>query len=123
MTKRVSSGFSKGPRKRNITVHTAESAQQALDKIQRNDYLLIFTDIFMEGMSGLDLLTAIKSRKPSPPVVVMTAQDTMNNTIEAMRQGAFDYVSKPFDLEDIYDLVDRVVETSNIKPPEKNQLP
>ncbi|QPJ62284.1 MAG: nitrogen regulation protein NR(I) [Candidatus Nitronauta litoralis] len=115
--------FKKALEKRNITVHTAESAQQALDKIQRNDYLLIFTDIFMEGMSGLDLLTAIKSRKPSPPVVVMTAQDTMNNTIEAMRQGAFDYVSKPFDLEDIYDLVDRVVETSNIKPPEKEPTP
>lgn len=115
--------FKKALEKRDITVHTAESAQQALEKIQRHDYLLVFTDIFMEGMSGLDLLTEIKSRQPSPPVVVMTAQDTMNNTIEAMRQGAFDYVSKPFDLEDIYDLVDRVIESSSIKRPEEEPTP
>ncbi len=109
--------FKKALEKRDLTVHTAESAQQALEKIERHDYLLVFTDIFMEGMSGLDLLKELKMRTPSPPVVVMTAQDTMNNTIEAMRQGAFDYVSKPFDLEDIYDLVDRVMESSRIQPP------
>lgn len=115
--------FKKALEKRDLTVHTAETAQQALEKIERHQYLLVFTDIFMEGMSGLDLLTHLKSKKPSPPVVVMTAQDTMNNTIEAMRQGAFDYVSKPFDLEDIYDLVDRVVEASSMQPPKEEPVP
>ncbi|MCA9484377.1 MAG: sigma-54-dependent Fis family transcriptional regulator [Nitrospina sp.] len=114
--------FKKALEKRDLTVHTAESASEALEKIERNDYLLVFTDIFMDGMSGLELLSRIKSKKPSPAVVVMTAQDTMNNTIEAMRQGAFDYVSKPFDLEEIYDMVDRVVESGSISPPKEEAV-
>ena len=59
-------------------------------------------------MSGLALLKDVKKISPQAKVVVMTAQDTMNNTIEAMRIGAYDYISKPFDFEVIYTLVARV---------------
>jgi two-component system nitrogen regulation response regulator GlnG len=61
----------------------------------------------MDGMSGLALLKEVKKISPQAKVVVMTAQDTMNNTIEAMRMGAYDYISKPFDFEVIYTLAAR----------------
>jgi len=98
-------------------VHTASSAEEALEKLDTNPYMMVFTDIFMEGMSGMDLLKRINAQKNSPHVVVMTAQDTMNNTIEAMREGAFDYISKPFNIDQIFELIGKVEKTSDIPPP------
>ena len=100
--------FKKALEKKNYTVHTAPNAEDALQKIKNQKYFLIFSDIFMDGMSGLALLKEVKKISPQAKVVVMTAQDTMNNTIEAMRIGAYDYISKPFDFEVIYTLVARV---------------
>ena len=99
--------FKKALEKKNYTVHTAPNAEDALQKIKNQKYSLIFSDIFMDGMSGLALLKEVKKINPQTRVVVMTAQDTMNNTIEAMRMGAYDYISKPFDFEVIYTLVAR----------------
>ena len=99
--------FKKALEKKNYTVHTAPNAEDALQKIKNQKYSLIFSDIFMDGMSGLALLKEVKKINPQTRVVVMTAQDTMNNTIEAMRMGAYDYISKPFDFEVIYTLAAR----------------
>ncbi len=103
--------------KKQFVVHTATSGEDALRKIQNNDYALVFSDIFMDGMNGLDLLGKIKELNHDLKVVIMTAQDTMNNTIEAMRKGAYDYISKPFDFDEICQLVDKVVESQALTPP------
>ena len=100
--------FKKALEQKNYTVHTAKNAEDALQKIKDQNYLLIFSDIFMDEMSGLTLLKEVKKINSQAKIVVMTAQDTMNNTIEAMRTGAYDYISKPFDFETVYALVDRV---------------
>ena len=99
--------FTKALEKKNYLVHTASNAEDALLKINKHEYLLVFSDIFMAGMSGLDLLKETKRTIPKIKFVIMTAQDTMNNTIEAMKIGAYDYISKPFDFETIYALVHR----------------
>ncbi|KMP12521.1 nitrogen regulation protein NR(I) [Candidatus Nitromaritima sp. SCGC AAA799-C22] len=109
--------FKKALEKKNYTVHTAPNAEEALRKIRNQDYFLVFCDIFMDGMSGLDLLKEVKGISAPPKVVVMTAQDTMNNTIEAMRSGAYDYISKPFDFDEIYSLVDRAETSRGITAP------
>ncbi|PIQ97400.1 MAG: nitrogen regulation protein NR(I) [Nitrospinae bacterium CG11_big_fil_rev_8_21_14_0_20_56_8] len=109
--------------KKPLIVHTAESGEEALRKIEENDYLMVFSDIFLEGISGLDLLQQVKNRRPETKVVVMTAQDTMNNTIEAMRLGAYDYISKPFDIEEIYALVEKVEATAQIPVPRAEPVP
>ncbi len=114
--------FKKAFGKRNFLVDTAQSGEEALNKIQNNDYLTVFTDIFMEGMTGLELLKQVKIIKPDIKVVVMTAQDTMNNTIEAMRLGAYDYVSKPFDFDEIFALVDKALAAQKIQAPPKETL-
>ncbi len=113
--------FKKGLEKRNYTVHTAPNGENALQKIKSQKYFLVFSDIFMDGMSGLTLLKEVKRINPQAKVVVMTAQDTMSNTIEAMQIGAYDYISKPFDFEVIYNLVARVEssrETQVLSQPE-----
>jgi len=92
--------FKKALGKKDFLVDTAANGEDALTKIQSNDYLIVFTDIFMEGMTGLELLSRVKDTNPNIKIVVMTAQDTMNNTIEAMRLGAYDYISKPFDFDE-----------------------
>ena len=96
--------FKKALEKKQFVVHTATSGEEALSKIQSNHYLMVFSDIFMEGMDGLELLEHAKSADADLKIVMMTAQDTMNNTIEAMRKGAYDYISKPFDFEEVYTL-------------------
>ena len=108
--------FKKALEKKNYTVHTAKNAEEALQKIKNQNYLLIFSDIFMDEMSGLTLLKEVKKINPQAKIVVMTAQDTMNNTIEAMRTGAYDYISKPFDFETVYALVDRVEASRDVHP-------
>ncbi len=109
--------FKRALEKKQWVVHTAASGEEALDKIQANEYFLVFSDIFLDGMSGLDLLQQVKSFDKAPRIVVMTAQDTMNNTIEAMQKGAYDYISKPFDFDEIYPLVERALDSSaSIRP-------
>jgi len=109
--------FKKALEKKGFAVDTVSNAKSALEQIKQNEYLLVFTDIFMEGMNGLELLEEIKKLQTHVNIVVMTAMDTMNNTIEAMRGGAYDYISKPFDFEEIYKLLDRAVKSSEIEVP------
>jgi two-component system nitrogen regulation response regulator GlnG len=109
--------FKKAFGKKDFLVDTVASGEEALSKIQDNDYLTVFTDIFMEGMTGLELLERVKNTKPDVKVVVMTAEDTMNNTIEAMRLGAYDYISKPFDFDEIFALVDKALGARKFEAP------
>ena len=114
--------FKKALEKKNYTVHTAPNAEDALQKIKNQKYSLIFSDIFMDGMSGLALLKEVKKINPQTRVVVMTAQDTMNNTIEAMRMGAYDYISKPFDFEVIYTLAARAESNRETQIPSQSEI-
>ena len=75
----------KGLEKNNYLVDTATSGEKALEQLQKNKYLMMFSDIFMEGISGLELLEQSQKICPELKIVIMTAQDSMNNTIEAMR--------------------------------------
>ena len=114
--------FKKALEKKNYTVHTSKNAEDALQKITNQNYLLIFSDIFMDEMSGLTLLKEVKKINPQAKIVVMTAQDTMNNTIEAMRTGAYEYISKPFDFEAVYALVDRVEASREVQVPSRSEI-
>jgi len=81
-------------------VDTAASAEEALSLFEKNTYHLVISDIRMPGMSGLELLKEIKRRDPNTQVVIMTSYASMETAIEALRNGAYDYVVKPF--EDIH---------------------
>ena len=94
-------------KKAGYQVETAESAEAALGSMTEFDPGLVITDVRMQGMTGLGLLRHIRSASPGTDVVVITAHEDMKSASEAMREGAYDYLVKPLDLDRIEALVDR----------------
>jgi two-component system NtrC family response regulator len=83
------------------TMLTAETGEEALRLFRDEMPDLVITDMALPGMSGLDLLRAVKKENPEAPVVVMTAFGTIESAVEAMRDGAFHYVTKPVNNEEL----------------------
>lgn len=80
-----------------------------LRKVKDREYDMIFTDLSMPGISGIDLLREAKKIDPSLPVVVITAYSTIENAITAMKEGARDFITKPFHIEKITSIADRII--------------
>ncbi len=80
-------------------VLTAQSAVGALEIMAETEPDLVLTDMKMPGMSGLELLERVKQKDPQMPIIMMTAFGTVEKAVEAMRKGAYDYITKPFDNE------------------------
>jgi len=80
---------------------TAQNAGDALRLIDGADLDLVLTDMKMPGLSGMDLLVECKKRKPELPVIMMTAYGTIEMAVEAMKKQAYDYITKPFQNEEL----------------------
>src|SRR4051812_13579219 len=93
----------------------AGDAEQAIELLLRLRPDVIFTDVRLPGMSGIDLLRRVKEFDPSIPVIIMTAYGTIEGAVEAVKLGAFDYMKKPVDLEELKLLADRARETALMK--------
>ena len=89
---------------------TASSAEDAIYLIQGSDLDLIITDMKMPGMSGMQLLEASKEIKPDLPVIMMTAYGTIEMAVEAMKKRAYDYITKPFQNEELKLTVKKALE-------------
>jgi two-component system nitrogen regulation response regulator GlnG len=97
-------------------VDEAASGDEARELLGREHFDVAFLDIRMPGASGLELLDEVRAREPDGPVVViMTAQNTFDNAIEAMKRGAFDYLPKPFDLKQVEALVQKAHQLRNLR--------
>jgi len=92
----------------------AKDAAEGFAQIKEHDIAVVLMDIRMPGMSGLDALEKIKAAGSGVSVIIMTAQATMQNAIEAMRRGAFDYITKPFDLDEVNILVKKAIEVRRL---------
>ncbi|MFN8626935.1 MAG: sigma-54 dependent transcriptional regulator [Candidatus Binatia bacterium] len=86
------------------------SGAEALDLFRAEKFDLVLTDLKLPGMSGIELLGAIRGLDPDIPVVVLTAHGTVQTAVEAMKQGAFDYLLKPFDVQAIELIVRNALE-------------
>ena len=106
--------FQKGLEKKGYQVKTVETGEDAIVEFQKSPYPLVFMDIRLPGMSGLDALERIKEIDRNAFVIVITAQATMKNAIEAMKRGAYDYLIKPFDLDQIYLIINKVLEIKKL---------
>ncbi len=94
----------------------ATDVDQALELLGRISPDVVFTDVRLPGtLTGIDLLRRIREIDPSIPVIVMTAFGTIEGAVEAVKLGAFDYLKKPVDLEELRLLADRARETSQLK--------
>ena len=83
----------------------AESGEGALSRLGNQKYDLVITDLRMDGMSGVDLLREIKRDNPALPVILITAYGSIDSAVDAMRLGAFDYLTKPFREQDILEKI------------------
>lgn len=83
----------------------AESGEGALSRLGNQKYDLVITDLRMDGMSGVDLLREIKRENPALPVILITAYGSIDSAVDAMRLGAFDYLTKPFREQDILEKI------------------
>jgi two-component system nitrogen regulation response regulator GlnG len=98
--------LSKALRKKGFSVDLAKDGDEALELILADGYDLAILDIKMPGISGLDLLDRVRETKSDLLMVIMTAEASMKNAVEAMKRGAYDYITKPFDL----DVIDAIIE-------------
>ncbi len=91
---------------------TFESAEPALTALRSDSPDVLITDIRMDGESGLDLLKKIRDTRPALPVIVMTAYADLGNAVSAYESGAFEYLPKPFDIDQAVDLVRRAARSA-----------
>src|SRR5574341_623446 len=92
----------------------AKDAAEGFARIKDDDISVVLMDIRMPGMGGLEALEKIQAEGRAVSVIIMTAQATMQNAIEAMRRGAYDYITKPFDLDEVNILVRKAVEVRRL---------
>ena len=86
------------------------SGKEALEKVEAEDWNMLFVDYKMPGMDGLEVLLEAKKIKEDLPVIIITAYATIDSAVQAMKDGAYDYIVKPFDPEAIALVVEKVVE-------------
>jgi CheY-like chemotaxis protein/DNA-binding transcriptional ArsR family regulator len=94
------------------TVSDVGSGAEALEKIKKEDFDVILTDLIMPGIDGMEVLRQTKKLKPAVRVIMITGFGTIENAVEAMKEGASDYVSKPFKINEVQITVKRALEES-----------
>ena len=92
-------------------VHTAEDGEAALSFLREHHVDLVITDLRMPHLGGMDLLRAALREDPNLPVVILTAHGTVDTAVEALKTGAFDYISKPFDQDEVRQVVRKALRT------------
>jgi DNA-binding NtrC family response regulator len=91
-------------------VEAVASGEEALEMLKATRFDILLVDIKMEGMSGLEVLSYVKETDPDVAVVMITAYGSISTAIEAMKNGAFDYLLKPFDPEELGVVIDKIIQ-------------
>jgi two-component system, NtrC family, response regulator PilR len=90
--------------------HAAETAEKALAYLDTEEYDVVLTDISMPGMSGLELLGQVRQRQPDTPVIIISGINDQEHAKGLIKMGAFDFILKPFRLEEVEKSVARAIE-------------
>ena len=90
-------------------VHQARSGEEALDCLRKESYDLLLVDVRMPGITGLEVTRAMRQEQPALPIIVMTAFGSIETAVEAIHEGAYDYVSKPMNLDELKKIVSRAI--------------
>jgi DNA-binding NtrC family response regulator len=96
-------------------VSAAESAERAIELLRSNRFDLVITDLKMNKMSGLDLMDKMQEITPNTATIVMTAYASIDTAVEATKKGAFHYILKPFNIEDLFGLCQKAIENKRLK--------
>ncbi|MCX7668271.1 MAG: response regulator, partial [Atribacterota bacterium] len=98
-----------------MLVETALDGKRALEKFHSSSFDLVLLDLRMPEMSGMDVLREIKRADPDVPEVVITAYGSVDNAVEALKVGAYDFVTKPFKIEELKNIVHRALELERLR--------
>ncbi len=101
-------------------VHTVDNGQEALNFICREKVDLVTLDLKMPGLTGVDVLREIKNFRPDIDVIIITGYGSLNNAQEAIRFGAGDFISKPFNVADIIAIISKSFERRSYNLKVKN---
>jgi two-component system nitrogen regulation response regulator GlnG len=118
--------FEKALTREGIGHRTFATAREALESIEGEPPQVVVSDIRMPGLSGLEFMQKLKERLPSTPVIIMTAYSDLESAVAAFQGGAFEYLPKPFDVDQAVDLVRRALEESRRRveaPPVNGDTP
>jgi len=86
-------------------VEVFTKSSEAMDRIQEQEFDIVITDLKMEGVDGMQFLTAVKEKSPDTEVIVITGFATMETAKESFQKGVFDFVAKPFKISEIREVV------------------
>ncbi len=100
---------------KNYDVYTSENGLNGIDIFKREEIDCVITDVRLPDIDGLSILKEVKSIKPDVPVIIITAFGTIQMAVLAMKLGAFDYITKPFSLDEFIIVLDRAIELKKIK--------
>jgi DNA-binding NtrC family response regulator len=96
-------------------VDVVDNGLAALERIKEKPYHIVFTDIKMPDIDGLELLSAIKEYRPETEVIIVTGHGSMESAIQAMKYGSYDYLQKPFKLNVLKIIIDRILDEKKLK--------
>ncbi len=102
------------------TLDSVQDGMSALRKVEENEYDIIILDIMMPKMDGLEVLQQVKERHPDIDVIMMTGLSQIQTAVKAMKLGAFDYLSKPFDPDELQLVVNRALERRRLLQENRN---
>jgi putative two-component system response regulator len=97
------------------TTESAFNAAEALARIEKNEYELVLTDLKMPGMDGFELITRLKKLRPDLPVIMITGYATVETAVQALRYGVDDYVTKPFNIDELRKVIARSLQSARVE--------
>ena len=107
-------------KKKGYKIFSASSGKEGIEIAKKNPVDIILSDFKMPDLNGIKVLEQVKKINPEISFVIVTAYGTVENAVKAMRIGAFDYISKPVDLDELDLMIERIIEHKNLKS--ENQL-
>jgi two-component system response regulator HydG len=107
--------------KKSFLVTTAFTAEEAKIKINREEFDLIITDLRLPNYDGIELMTEFKKFHPAIPVVLMTGYSDVNSAVKAIKKGASDYISKPFNPEEVLLVISNALQTPIVNIPKNKK--
>ncbi|MBN1843778.1 MAG: response regulator [Deltaproteobacteria bacterium] len=106
--------FVKRLKRRNLDVSGVESGEKALELLDENPFDVVILDVKMPGMDGVDVLREMKKKRPLTEVIMLTGHASVESGIEGMKLGAFDYIMKPADINELMDKMRQAYERKSI---------
>lgn len=110
----IATGLQKVMRANGYDVAVLGRGDEGLERAKSDAFDAVITDLKLPGLDGLELVRELKKTKPKLPIILITAHGTTETAIEATKWGAFDYLPKPFDVEELLDLTSKAIESSRL---------